>query len=88
MKEILKLVASTTTLFILANQTTRMCGSAFILLTFQLILKRWEYPSIIFNETTGEEGARKTVEKKVEGHNLPAGRAFFYFFFFSVPLIF
>jgi len=32
----------------------------------------WEYPSIIFNETTGEEGARKTVEKKIEGHNLPA----------------
>jgi hypothetical protein len=32
----------------------------------------WEYPSIIFNETTGDEGARKTVEKKVEGHNLPA----------------
>jgi len=32
----------------------------------------WEYPSILFNETTGDEGARKTVEKKVEGHNLPA----------------
>jgi nuclear protein localization family protein 4 len=32
----------------------------------------WEYPSIVFNETTGEEGARKTVEKKVDGHNLPA----------------
>jgi hypothetical protein len=34
--------------------------------------EKWEFPSILYNETTGEEGDRKTVEKKAEGHYLPA----------------
>jgi hypothetical protein len=33
---------------------------------------KWDYPSLVYNETTGEEGDRKTVEKKAEGHYLPS----------------